>query len=246
MNAIMSTSIFYYVTFMSFISSTSFHLNYLCDGRSTSYSSCLHSKLRILVIDYGYVDSMTGAANRHLGLLYALGALGHDVYRAALRVGPTKDLPDEAKKVFSLFRIRQHPKRLLNFKSGSVEEYVSLVREWKPDIIVQTLWFCGPTLNATVPGYLLSVHKSLRLPGRVIIESSDVHSVREEYFSNNSYSRKFEQKSSKDLTVMRQEEARIYLTSDAIFAISDRDKGNMVDLVERVINKQGSKFTMYL
>jgi hypothetical protein len=40
-----------------------------------------------------------GAANRHLGLLSVLGVLGHNILRAALRVGPTKNLPIPAREL---------------------------------------------------------------------------------------------------------------------------------------------------
>ena len=143
--------------------------------------SCQRMKLRILVVDYGFVDSMTGAANRHLGILTTLGALGHTVKRAALRVGKTKRLPPLAEGVFESMSIEQHSKRLLNFKTGSLDEYVSLVRSWDPDLVVMVLWFCGPTLNITTPGQLLSRHRTEHFRARVVIESSDVHSLREEH-----------------------------------------------------------------
>lgn len=212
----------------------------LCDDNKANFNSCSHRKLRILVVDYGYVDSMTGAANRHLSLLHTLGTLGHDLYRAALRVGPTKNLPHETSAIFSRFQIQQHSKRLMDYKSGSVEEYVSLVRSWIPDVVILTLWFCGPTLNVTVPGYLLRAHRSQQLPGRVIIESSDVHALREEYFNNDANGiLNAPLMASRYLSVMQQEEAKMYMLSDAIFSISDRDKRNMVNLVEKVVSRSG-------
>ena len=168
-------------------------LNFLCgigsesttqsDAGTGNFLSChgTNRKLRILVVDYGFVDSMSGASNRHLGVLATLGALGHRVKRAALRVGQTKKLPQLAKGVFRGMQIEQHPKRLLNFKTGSVDEYVSLVRTWDPDLVVMSLWFCGPSLNSTTPGHLLSRHKAEGLRASIVVESSDVHSLREEY-----------------------------------------------------------------
>ena len=213
-------------------------LNFMCDGVNTYNNSaisprdlysCTNKKLRILVLDYGFVDSMTGAANRHLGLLYCLGALGHDIKRAALRVGPTKDLPELAKPVFDNMHISQHPKRMLNFRTSSIDEYLHLVRSWDPDLVVMTLWFCGPSINATTPGFLLAKHKELGLRAKVVIESSDVHSMREDYLRKFSLGGVTE----KELAAMREEESRIYLASDGVLAISEQDKQNIETLMSR-------------
>ena len=92
------------------------------DALGHRYLSCTSDrKLKILVVEYGFVDAMTGAANRHLGLLTVLGSLGHSIKRASLRVGMTKKLPPLAKGVFEGMRIEQHPKRLLNYRSGSTD-----------------------------------------------------------------------------------------------------------------------------
>jgi hypothetical protein len=117
---------------------------------------------------------MTGASNRHLGLLYTLAYLGHSVKRAALRVGPNKILPGPAKLIFENMKISQHNKRLLNNRKNDLQEYVSLVLDWKPDLVIMTLWFCGPTIDFTVPGYLINIHKSKKLTAKILIESSDV------------------------------------------------------------------------
>ena len=97
-------------------------LNFLCDSHTNldnesesrgghKYLSCVAKrKLKLLVIEYGFVDAMTGAANRHLGLLTVLGSLGHTIKRASLRVGMTKKLPPLAKGVFEGMHIEQHPK----------------------------------------------------------------------------------------------------------------------------------------
>ena len=113
-------------------------LNFLCDSHTNldnesesrgghKYLSCVaKTKLKLLVIEYGFVDAMTGAANRHLGLLTVLGSLGHTIKRASLRVGMTKKLPPLAKGVFEGMHIEQHPKRLLNFRHGSTDVSVGI------------------------------------------------------------------------------------------------------------------------
>ena len=118
------------VLFLSLTGHAQERLNFLCDdfansgnrGVKNEYVSCTAArKLKILVVEYGFVDAMTGAANRHLGLLTVLGSLGHTIKRASLRVGMTKKLPPLAKGVFEGMSIDQHPKRLLNFRTGSTD-----------------------------------------------------------------------------------------------------------------------------
>ena len=123
-------SLWILVLSLSVTSQAQERFNFLCNsfanasnvGVAHKYASCTaKSKLKLLVIEYGFVDAMTGAANRHLGLLTVLGSLGHTIKRASLRVGMTKKLPPLAKGVFENMLIGQHPKRLLNFRTGSTD-----------------------------------------------------------------------------------------------------------------------------
>ena len=130
--------VFILVLIFSVIGRAQHRLNFLCKNFTNStnesddmsghkYLSCVTKrKLKLLVIDYGFVDAMTGAANRHLGLLTVLGSLGHIIKRASLRVGMTKKLPPLAKVVFDGMHIEQHSKRLLNFRHGSTDVSVGI------------------------------------------------------------------------------------------------------------------------
>jgi len=88
---------------------------YLCDGvNEHQYESCKNKK-KILVVDWGYVDSGTGAANRHLEMISLLGGLGHYVFRGAVQVRETPKLPSPANVVFDKLQIRQVRKKLTGY-----------------------------------------------------------------------------------------------------------------------------------
>jgi hypothetical protein len=136
-------------------------------------------KLKILVVDWGIIDTGTGASKRHLGILASLAYLGHEVTRAAARVGTKKQPLDSKIEAFlKKSGIKLYKPRLVNGKKHSASSYVSLVKALQPDVVFMTLWFCGETLSDTTPGYLLKAHRKANLQAKVIVESSDVHAAR--------------------------------------------------------------------
>ena len=228
------------ISFVTFALGTIKSHNYLCREYSKEFKSCQSRKLKILVIDWGHVDSNTGAANRHLGLLSALGSLGHEITRASLKVGETKKLPVPAQSVFESMEIMQSKKRLLKplgstQKGYTVEEYIRIIEKNAPDLVIMTLWFCGPSVNATVPGYLLPIHRKLKLRPLVAIESSDVHSHRQEQLKDYlSLSKRDRDKygTVESMAIeMRSQERDYYRDADGVLAISDHDKQLMSSLL---------------
>ena len=106
--------------------------------------------------------------------------------------------------------------------------------------MILTLWFCGPTLNATTPGYLLRRHRQEGFRAKVVVESSDVHSLREEHLAPFYNFRRTPQKQSEHIKIMQLEESRLYAEADGVWSISDTDKWNMLSLTTKYGNMGGS------
>lgn len=118
------------------------------------------------------------------------------------------------------------------------QEYVTLVNEFNPDLVILTLWFCGPALNATTPGYLLRRHRQEGFRAKVVVESSDVHSLREEHLAHFYNTKKSQNEQRKYLEIMQIEESKMYQDADGVWAISDADKRNMLALISKYGNQK--------
>ena len=208
----------------------------LCEGADKSrYFSCRAGgrKLKVLVVDWGIVDAGTGASNRHLEILASLGMLGHTVLRGAIRARAvaTTQLPPAAKSVFEDLDIRQVKKKLHHYPSLSADEYVRTLADFDPDAVILTLWFCGPTLNDTTPGYLIDAHRQAGHRAKLIIESSDVHTLREEWTIADGPELSMQGREPREARASRMKalETRFYsrMAADAVVAISFEDREKM-------------------
>jgi hypothetical protein len=76
------------------------------------------------------------------------------VMRGAIRARSTArhQLPAAAKEVFEELDIQQVAKKLHHYPTRSAQEYKDVVTTYDPDVVLLTLWFCGPSLNDTTPG----------------------------------------------------------------------------------------------
>jgi len=195
-------------------------------------------------VEWGIVDTNTGASNRHLEILASLGALGHKVYRGNVRARRvTEDsLPPLARNIFDGYNISLVKNKLYNYPAKSAQPFKRLVENIDPDVIILTLWFCGETLHDSTPGYLLDAFRESGHRAKIIVESSDVHSVvaarwqlegqknikvteGDHLSKTKNHPRKRQQR--EHLNLLSNLESYFYKKSDAVISISYEDRTRM-------------------
>ncbi len=189
--------------------------------------SCNHPK-RVLVIPHNFpVPTLHGSDKRCFHVLEALRALDHTV--ALIPFSRTYAKPgDDDKALLKELKVQYYPSQLIQHKKNVTLNYLKVLNDFKPDIIITWLWFWEMKFNA--PSVLIPLTRQLTPKVKVVLFTDDVHSKRErqiaEQFKNPHAFDHYVRRSKKMLI----EEMKVYKDADIVVSISEADRREIASM----------------